>query len=138
MIKRIGTALVLTTAMFAVSGCCGAAKKVKECAEMTKTINEGIQRAKAVPIQASPTPANFAKFGEAYETTGNNVAKLDISTPELKSEQADYVAMTKEVAKGCKDAGASKTVSPVAAAEIQKAASHESAIVDKLNKSCLK
>jgi hypothetical protein len=134
MIKRIGTALVLTTAMFAVSGCCGAAKKVKECAEMTKTINEGIQKAKAINV----TPATIGKFGDAYDETGVKVGKLDISTPELKAEQTEYVAMTKEVSKACHDAASSKVKHDVAVAEINKAAAHESAIVDKMNKTCLK
>ena len=135
MIKRFGSVLVLACGLVAVSGCCGAGKKLKECAEMTKTINEGITKAKAITV----TPATIASFGKVYEETGEKVAKLDISTPEIKAEQAEYVAMTKELAKATKDAasaGASKAKNDVAMDEIKKAAKHESEIVNKLNKTC--
>ena len=132
MIKRIGSVLVLALATVALSGCCGAAKKVKECAEMTKAINEGITKAKAINV----TPATIGKFGDAYDETGSKVGKLDVSTPELKTEQAEYVAMTKEVSKACHDAASSKVKHDVAVAEINKAAAHESAIVAKMNTTC--
>ena len=133
MIKRIGSVLVLALATVAMTGCCGAAKKVKECADMTKTINEGITKAKAINV----TPATIGKFGDVYDETGTKISKLDISTPELKAEQAEYVAMTKEVSKACHDAASAKVKHEVAVAEINKAAAHESTIVDKMNKTCL-
>ena len=133
MIKQIGSVLVLGLAAAAMTGCCGAAKKVKECADMTKTINEGITKAKAINV----TPATIGKFGDVYDDTGTKISKLDISTPELKAEQTEYVAMTKEVSKACHDAASSKVKHDVAVAEINKAAAHESAIVDKMNKTCL-
>ncbi|MCC6647413.1 MAG: hypothetical protein IT374_17805 [Polyangiaceae bacterium] len=133
MKTRLMTVLAMSFAVSAAVGC-GKIKQQKECAEVIKTINAGVTRAKAANLSS---PAGFKQFAEAYETTGQEAAKLSVTDPELKKQVDEYVVLTKEIAKAARDA-AEPAKLPMARKEISAAAAKENALVNKMNTTCMR
>lgn len=133
MMNRVLSVLVMSFALTSAAGC-GKIKQQKECAEVIKTINEGVTRAKAANLSS---PAGFKQFAEAYEKTGQEAAKLTITDPELKKNVDDYVVLTKEIAKAARDAAEPAKIQ-LAKKEIDAAAKKETDLVNKMNTTCMR
>jgi hypothetical protein len=124
--------------MLSTTGC-GAIKKVQECGKFTTTINDGLTKAKAALAQ--PTPAGFRQFADAYDQIGANIGKLDISTDELKKDQAAYQTMAKNASKAARDFASALEAKDVAKQqagkkEFDKVQVEEDALVSKINGTC--
>jgi hypothetical protein len=135
----LGTTLALAASLALSTTGCGAIKKVQECGKMTTTINDGLTKAKAALAQ--PNPAGFRKFADAYDEIGANIGKLDISTDELKKDQAAYQTMAKNASKAARDFASALEAKDVkkeelAKKEFDKVKNEEDALVQKINNSC--
>ncbi len=133
MKNRSMAVLVMSFALSTVAGC-GKITQQKECAEVIKTINAGVTRAKAANLSS---PAGFKQFAEAYETTGQEAAKLKVTDPELKKQVDEYVVLTKEIAKASRDAAEPAKIM-AAKREIDAAAKKEHDLVNKMNTTCMR
>lgn len=132
MTKRLfAVGLVLSLGVFTLTGC-GKIKQQKECAEIIKTINESVTKAKAI----NPgTPAGMNQFATVYDELGGKLGKLEASDPDMKKALTDYQALCKDVAKAARDAAAGKAT---AKKEFDEAVKKESELTNRINTTCMR
>lgn len=133
------TTLALAASLALSASGCGAVKKVQECGQMTKTINDGITKVKAALAQ--PSAAAFRKVADAYDELGGNMGKLAISTDALKKDQAAYVTLTKDASKASRDFASALDAKDTkreqaAQKEFEHVKKEEDGLVDKINGTC--
>jgi hypothetical protein len=78
----------------------GCGKKLLECKSLVKTINPSMEKLNALSSKkGDPSSAeNMKQMASVLDSTAALLAKLDLSTPELRKYSQDYQAMCKDTA----------------------------------------
>lgn len=140
-------ALVGVALLFGASAC--GQKKIAECNSLIEVINKGVQSLNNKSAGgADPSGiATYKSMADEMDKVAADVAKIELSTPELKKFSADYQAMAKDVAKAARDLAAvaadkepdeAKKAAKLATAQaaVEKAVKAEDPLIDNINKFC--
>jgi hypothetical protein len=136
--------LLALPGVLATTGC-GAIKKASECKALVTSINAGVTSLEAIGKGKSGNDSavvgNLRKMADGYDKLGADTAKIEITTPELKKQAADYAALSKKSAQAARDFAAAieaKDAQKARAAEkeFDKLADEEGKLADAMNKTC--
>lgn len=124
---------------------CGKVTKVKECNALIETVNAGVKRIEALGSAkqggASQVTANLRKLADAYEQVGADAGKVEVTTPELKSDVADYQSFAKGEAAALRTMAIAVETgdtakSKAAEADFDQLSKKEDALIQKMNGFC--
>jgi hypothetical protein len=136
---RWGAALLAACALVSA----GCQKKVAQCNELVRVINQGVEALeKRPPAEGEASAvADLASLADTMERAAGDAAKVELSVPELAGLSSEYQAMARGVAKAARDMAAAveaKDEKKMAAAEeaMQAAAKLEEPMIERLNRLC--
>jgi hypothetical protein len=97
-------ALFLACAVVAATSGCARYKRAKECDAFIRQVNAALRDVdQAAKSEKAPAkPSEMRELGDRYAKLSQDVAQMEISTPELKKLSEDYQKMADRAAKAAR------------------------------------